>query len=83
VFQKGETGFGDVFFMHSEPALNITFSSLHFLAGLFLGELAVHGLVGEVVVEGQFYVAFLVHDGGTKVFVYLTDNQFGVGAKQA
>jgi len=58
MFQKGETSFRDKVFMCSEPALDLTFGCLHFLAGFFLGELVVCGLVGEVVTEGHFYVAF-------------------------
>jgi len=34
--------------------------------------LAICGLIREVVAEGQFYVAFSVHDGGAEVFVHFT-----------
>jgi len=50
------------------------FGSVHFLAGFLLGELAICGLVGKMVSKGQFYIAFLVHDGRTKVFVCFAYN---------
>ena len=73
-FQKGKAGWGDTVFVRSKPALDLTFGSLHFLAGFFLGELAIRGFIREVVTEGQCYVSLSVHDGGAEVFVRFTYN---------
>jgi len=80
-FQKGKASFRDTVLVHSKPALCLTFGSMNFLAGFFLGELEIHGLVREMVMEGQFYIACLVYDGRAKIFVCFAYDQFGVGAK--
>jgi len=73
-FQKGKASWRYAVFVHSKPAFDLTFSSMNFLACFFLCELAIRGLVGEMVMKGQFHVAFSVHDGGTKIFVCFTYN---------